>query len=206
MHSFVFFGISMKKTSNTAVYTTPKIMLLKPLKNAAGEQIKTLSLRMISHAEHSKIIEQYPDDNDRLYRALIQLGTGLTDSELGQLLYPDYNTLLELVDEHYGQPSTYWFDKAGVEQDDSIKLLALLHPLADVKSIDLVFPTLAMIDVMNKQDESDRDMFIKMSCTGLGAETLEQLSVSDWKMLDRKVNDFLSQTGSFFSSKMIEKS
>lgn len=188
-----------------SVYQPALHILLKPINNAQGEQITSVSLRMINASEHRKVVEDHTDDSDLLYRQLIKVGSGLTDDELKQIIMPDYNTLLDLVEEHYGQNSRYWFSKAGVEIADSVEELTLLHPLSALKVIKLTFPTLAVIDVMNSYDTTEQDMFIKMSCTGLGVKELDALSVSDSKMLDAKVTDFLSQTASFFSKKMTEK-
>jgi hypothetical protein len=197
--------ITMSKEITKPVYESPTHILLKPINNAQGEQVKSVLLRMINASEHRQIVVDYTDNSDLLYRQLIKVGTGLTDDELKQIIMPDYNTLLDLVEEHYGQNSRYWFSKAGVETSDSVEEMTLLHPLPKMKVIKLTFPTLAVIDVMNSYDATEQDMFIKMSCTGLGVEELDALSVPDSKMLDAKVTDFLSQTASFFSGKMTEK-
>jgi hypothetical protein len=160
---------------------------------------------MITSKEHKQIIEKNAGNSDKIYRALIQLGTNLTETELKQLVMPDYNTLLDLVEEHYGQPSSYWFEKAERVPDDNVSELMLLHPQGSLKTLKFTFPTLAVMDVMESHDKEDQDAFIKMSCTGLGKEELESLSISDAKMLDIKVNNFLSQTASFFLGKVTVK-
>lgn len=188
-------------------YQAPSITLLQAIKNVAGNLIEKISLQMINHQQHSEIIDQRNaqdslDDKQTttaIYRDLIKLGTGLTEAELQQLILPDYNSLLALVDEHYGNSTEHWLGKEALSDVHALPLLVPIETSEGAFScLTLTFPTLANLDMMEKQPQAQQDLFIKTCCTGLGTQALQQLSVPDWKMLDAKVNDFLYQSGDFF--------
>lgn len=188
--------------SPTVVWQDQTIDLFQPLQRDNGEQQDQLKLCMLSYQQHQKLIDQYGDDSERIYRELIKLGFSLSDDEIKRLIVPDFNALYLAVEEAYGQPAHYWFEKLAVDVEDSINQLTLLKPLntleGELTELNLQLPTVAALDLMQAQKEDDQSMFIRIHCTGLGRDELEQLSVPDWRALDAKVADFLSQTGSFF--------
>ena len=200
----------MKPSLLTPFYQAPTITLIRAIKDAKAQSITQLTLNILSHQQHKAIIDLHEDDTETIYRELVKLGTGLSESELKQLVLPDYNTLLDLVDEHYGQTSLYWFEKAKQPMSSEIDKLTLLQPLkcfeGEFNELSLTFPTLDMLDMMKKCATDQQDAFMKMSITGLSTESLQQLCIADWRMLDQRVTDFLSQTGDFFSVKKIENS
>jgi hypothetical protein len=165
---------------------------------------------MLTHGQHKAIVDAHEGDSNVIYRELIKLGTGLNETALKKLLVPDYNSLLDLAEEHYGNASIYWFEKAKQSITEEVAKLTLLQPLkcleGEFDALTLTFPTLEMLDMMGKQAQSKQDDFIKESITGLSLESLQQLSVPDWRMLDVRITDFLSQTGDFFLAKMTKNS
>ncbi len=185
------------------IWKSLTITLLKPI-TIAGNNKTSLMLTMLSHDQHRTLIDAAGDDTTTIYRELVKAGTGLTESELKQLVAPDYNSLLQAVDEAYGNTSDYWFDKLETKQSEAIDRLPLLVPITTAQgqldALTLQLPTVAALDLMDKQPEDQRDLFIKVHCAGLAEEELNQLAVPDWKALDQKVADFLSQTGNFFSA------
>lgn len=184
------------------IWQNQTVTLMQPLTRDNDSTANTLSLSMLSYQQHQQILVQHPDDTDAIYRALIKQGFGLTETELTRLVVPDYNALYLTVEEAYGQPSSHWFEKLGHTVDDSINQLTLLTPITTMDgaqtALTLQLPTVAALDLMNKQKDEDQSDFIRIHCTGLSKEELDQLSVPDWRALDAKVADFLSQTGSFF--------
>lgn len=189
---------------NNPVWKNQTVTLIKPLQRDSGSTAQVL-VQMITHAQHAALVDQYgsEDDNNRaLYRELVKAGTGLTDTDINALVMPDYNSLIQTVDEAYGKDSAHWFKKLGVAFDETYDRLPLLVPLLTTEGergvIELQFPSVAAVELMHKQQNDDQFLFILSSCTGLGAEELKQLSPPDWKSLSNRVADFLSQTGSFF--------
>lgn len=194
-------------------WLAPVITFICGLVRDSQETIKQLTANMITHEKHVALIEGFSsekDNNRKLYRELIKAATGFSDAEIKRLKAPDYNSLLEAVEEMFGKDSFHWFEKLGIELADDPCVLPLLVPLRTaggvIDEIELQYPSMEAVDLMHENATDQQQMFILSSCTGLGPEELNQLSPPDWKSLDKRVHDFLYQTGSFFSPVKTSKS
>jgi hypothetical protein len=196
--------------STTSIYQAATLTLMQPIQLDDQPSISQVTLSMLTHGQHKSIVDAHEGDSTVIYRELIKLGTGLKESVLIKLLVPDYNSLLDLAEEHYGNNSLYWFEKSHQSMSEDVSTLTLLQPLkcleGEFDALPLTFPTLEVLDMMGKQAESKKDDFIKESITGLSIKSLRELSVPDWRMLDVRITDFLSQTGDFFLAKMTKNS
>jgi len=196
-----------------SIWQDTVINLVQSLEREDGSATDKLTVKMIDAKTHREIVAAGKEDQDVIYRALVKEGAGLTDKEVKQLAYPDYQSLIEAVELAYGRPASFWFErlaepdqKDGVaDQFAQIDWFPLLLPIetADdvIDRITLKFPTVAAVDVMDKQPEDKQNAFIKMQCTGLSEAELDGISAPDDWELQERVTDFLSQTGSFFSAK-----
>lgn len=193
------------------------VPLLQSLQRDGGEKHSSLTLKMITRSQHQTVLDEHEGDRDAIYRALVQLGAGLSDTEVARLVTPDYNSLAKLVDDAYGKASDYWFSdllwsglkpkerKAAEISWRAHNRLPLLVPVDTITrgmidAIDLQFPTIGALDKMHQLPEDQQDDFITMHITGLGADELGDLSVPDGKSVNGRVSDFLSKTGSFYSA------
>ncbi|WP_051560184.1 phage tail assembly protein [Marinobacterium jannaschii] len=193
----------------------PVIALLVELVRTSTETVKSLVLvNMLTHEQHVALIDEFASDADgnrKLYRELIKAAFGLDEVEVKKMAVPDYNSLLEKVEEVFGKDSFYWFEKLGVKVAvDNVGVLPLLVPLKTsgglVDQIELQYPSVEAVDMMHAHPSEKQQAFILSSCTGLAPEELRQLSPPDWRSLDKRVTDFLYQTGSYFSPATISKS
>lgn len=187
-------------------WVMPVVVLLCELVRPGKEALKEIELNMLSRDTWREVVARGGDDVDMVYREIIKASSGLSDDDLKRLCMPDYNSLLAKVEDMFGKPSGFWFDVLGVNMGlDDRNVLPLLKPLetlewGDIDQIELKYPSVASVDLMNKQPAEKQTDFIVSDCTGLGPDELGQLSVPDWRALEARVIDFLSQTGSFFLS------
>lgn len=199
-----------------------EVPLLQSLVRDSGEKHSVLTFRMITRAQHQAVIDSN-EGADAIYRELVKLAAGLSESEVQKLVAPDYNSIVALTDDAYGQGSEYWFEKlewqrlspsdrkaaeSGYGLHTRLPLLLPVDTVTEGKIdvITLQFPTVGALDKMHQLPDDQHEDFITMHITGLGADELGNLSVPDGKSLTLRVNDFLSQTGSFFSAKATSKS
>lgn len=179
----------------------PEVLTLRwPVQSATGS-LTALTLRLISHADHAKVLEDHKDET-QIFTEFARLSCGIAADEVNRMKAPDWNKLRLKLSDLVAKGSDFYFKRAGVAFNPDSPLL--LQPILSdtnetISELVLEIPTVATTELMKKHTNPDeRNLFITMACTGLSAKEISRLSAPDWNHLQGRINSFLNETADYF--------
>lgn len=186
----------------TQHYHAETIKLHWPITDDKGQPLTQLTLQMVSHLDHVRVIEESDDNEEQAFVKFAHLACGLSHSEIKRLKMPDWNSIRLKLTELVTNGSDHFITQP---DGDSAWLLVPINGDDDslIEQIELQIPSVETTEIMQKQATlEDKNLFITMSCTGLTKGEIAQLSAPDWNYLQGRISNFLNETADFFRGKI----
>ncbi|WP_273046915.1 phage tail assembly protein [Pseudoalteromonas sp.] len=170
--------------------------LMNPLADVNAVDVHVVLFKAYEDAEvdHSGKDEAFTD-------AMIKAATSLTQEQINELSMPDFNSLEQLTMELINHSSEYFYDLENKKFNAESPML--LDPIPSFEKITYRVPSVKVSrladTIQNTQSEPFKTArYLTTACTDLSDMDIDQLSVRDWNMLQKRITDFLQEQAGYF--------
>lgn len=180
----------------------PETLNLRWPVQSGTREISSLTLTLISHADHAKVLKDHDGNETKIFTEFARLSCGLSEDEVSRIKTPDWNTLRLKLSDLVAKGSDFYFKRASIAFNPDSPLL--LQPITSdtgslITELTLQIPTVATTELMKKHtDPEQRNLFITIACTDLTPGEISRLSAPDWNHLQGRINSFLNETADYF--------
>lgn len=169
---------------------------MNPIGDITAVDVNVVLFKDYEQAEiaHSGKDEAFTD-------AMIKAATSLTQEQIDTLSMPDFNSLEQLTMEIINHSSEYFYDLEN--KPFNAENPTLLDPIQSFEKVTYRVPTVKVSrladTIQNTQKEPYKmARYLTSACTDLSDMDIDQLSVRDWNMLQKRITDFLQEQAGYF--------
>lgn len=168
-----------------------------PKNKEGGQPLTTIELSPPSLAQRQHASQHTNSDAD-FTEWCVRVSSGLSEKELNNLAYPDYNSLSAVVADWLMKPAEHFLPEWNEDQPQ------LLFPIqgddGQLKShYSLIPPTVKLNRAMSAYEDAwQGTLFLTAACSGFSEDELLRLSMPDWTALQNRLADFLGKSADSF--------
>ena len=177
-----------------------KLFKTHSLMNPIGD-ITAVDVNVVLFKDYEKAEIDHSGKDEAFTDTMIKAATSLTQEQIDTLSMPDFNSLEQLTMELINHSSEYFYDLEN--KPFNAENPTLLDPIQSFEKVTYRVPTVKVSrladTIQNTQKEPYKmARYLTSACTDLSDMDIDQLSVRDWNMLQKRITDFLQEQAGYF--------